>query len=420
MTIRSDLTIDWMSSPRVITVADTSNEITIQDLVDSCRNFEDRCDTCSYPPLIDAAGKEFLGGTTYVGITAILQNTVLAFKARGGPDWTLCTISGGNLVAIDEYGNQIDPRKPTAFVTVDRTASASATLQEQSALQYASYNGMVTIDVTSGYSGTNFPIGTLEQPCSNLADAISIAESRGFATFYILGDVTFSAGDNIDNYIIIGQSPMKSTITLETGASVNGSEFKEATITGTLDGDNQITDCLIGPLLYVSGYIYNCVFGAAVTIVLGGSTDCHFFNCSSTAISTGSMSTIDCGGSGQGLGLRRYDGEIGLKNKNGAENVSIDLNSGKVILDNTVTNGTIICRGTGKLTDINGNNISSGIWNGATIVNELITTKIDELYKMQGLDRNNPMTITTASRMAGNIELGITGDGINITTVTRQ
>lgn len=128
MTIRTDVSIDWDSSPRVLTVLSPSDEITIQDLVDTLRNFEDSPDGIGFDRLVDAAGKEFLGGTTYVGITATLQNCVIAFQARGGPSWVLCTISGGNLVAVDSVGSNIDPRTPTAYVSVDRAASSSATI----------------------------------------------------------------------------------------------------------------------------------------------------------------------------------------------------------------------------------------------------------------------------------------------------
>ena len=47
-----------------------------------------------------------------------------------------------------------------------------------------------------------------------------------------------------------------------------------------------------------------------------------------------------------------------------------------VILDSTtVTGGTFVVRGVGKLIDENGDDISSGTWNGGvTIVNELLNT----------------------------------------------
>lgn len=48
-----------------------------------------------------------------------------------------------------------------------------------------------------------------------------------------------------------------------------------------------------------------------------------------------------------------------------------------------------------------------------------IQTLVDELHKIQGLDQANPMTVTPDSRIAGDIELELTGDGSTSTTVTR-
>lgn len=44
---------------------------------------------------------------------------------------------------------------------------------------------------------------------------------------------------------------------------------------------------------------------------------------------------------------------------------------------------------------------------------------LTELWKLAGLDASNPMTVTTTSRTAGDIDLEITGDGVTTTTVTR-
>jgi hypothetical protein len=47
-------------------------------------------------------------------------------------------------------------------------------------------------------------------------------------------------------------------------------------------------------------------------------------------------------------------------------------------------------------------------------------TEIDELHKLQGLKEGSPMTVTPTSRTVDDIDLEITGDGENTTTVTRQ
>ena len=51
---------------------------------------------------------------------------------------------------------------------------------------------------------------------------------------------------------------------------------------------------------------------------------------------------------------------------------------------------------------------------------ELVRLLADELHKIQGLDMNNPMTVTKDLRSAGEIELELSGDGVNATIVTRK
>lgn len=45
--------------------------------------------------------------------------------------------------------------------------------------------------------------------------------------------------------------------------------------------------------------------------------------------------------------------------------------------------------------------------------------KVDELHKLQGLDGDNPMTVSNTRRIAGDIELAITEQGSNTTKVIR-
>jgi len=128
MAVRSDVTVDWQSSPRIITIGSPSVEITIQDLVDTSRELEDDFDGLDNPHLVNAAGKEDLGGGVNVGITASLQNARVAFEARDGPDYVQCNIAGGNLVAVNSGGTTMNPIEPTSYTQVIKTSSSSATL----------------------------------------------------------------------------------------------------------------------------------------------------------------------------------------------------------------------------------------------------------------------------------------------------
>lgn len=344
MTTRTDITVDWASSPRVILVLAPSTELTVQDLVDTCRDLEDELDVLQYERLLDASGKEPLGGGVFVGITAALNNAVIAFEARPGPTYVQCTLSGGNVAAFDVDGFEINPIQPTAFTQVVRTSSSSATLQELSDIQYASFNGGVTIDVLSAYSGTTYPTGTPRQPVNNLGDALAIATIRGFTTFYVRGDL-FVNLPSLNGFSFIGESQGKSMITIDGAAGVLDCEFYDCHLDGVLDGNAYAKNCVLDNVTYITGFVEQCVL--AGNIVLGGSGTARFLDCWAGV----TLPTIDCGGSGQGLVLRNYNGGLVITNKTGSDQISIDLNSGQVSLTSAVTNGTIIVRGLGNLDD---------------------------------------------------------------------
>lgn len=380
MTVRTDITVDWAASPRVITVASPSAELTMQDLVDTCREIESQQWNLDDAHLLNAAGKENLGGGVKVGITVTLNNARVAFEARPGPAYDQCNISGGNLVAIDDVGADTNPIEPTAFTQIVLANSSSATLSEQASIQYSSYSGGVSYDATSPYSGTNYPVGTPQQPVNNVYDAADIALERGFTVGYLISDLTMATDLPLSGFTFLGSGKDRTLITIPDAADVSECTYLDAEVTGFLDGNNTLRDCLVSDLSYIKGFIEQCVLSPG-TITLAGTEIAHFLDCYSGQPGVGTP-TIDCGGSGQELAIRNYNGGIKLTNKSGTENVSIDLNSGQVILDNTVTAGTVVVRGVGKLVDINGDHIHTGTWNGVTIVNE--TVNIEEIADQVG------------------------------------
>lgn len=446
MTTRSDVVVEFPLSPRIAEVLDPSTEMTMQDLVDTLRKREDAFRGMSERKLLNASGKEDLGGGVRVGITVALQNTLLAFQGRTTPAevgtvtgvpaspvtsrqvmqdsaaafitngvqrgsllinftdqsvadvvsvdsetqlttkvliegfsntytigddykvWNIVQViaTGGNLTAVDEAQSTVSPILPTAFTQVVLTSSSSATLQELKDIQFSSFNGGVTVDVSNttgkAVSGTTFPAGTERQPCDNFIDALAIAQSRGFFTIYVIGDALINSDLDFTDFKFIGQGQNLTTMILDDGATFVNTSYSDATVTGTLDGDAHVEDCIIQNLSFVSGVIENCILDSG-TITLGGSEVAHFINCASGVPGTG-MPVIDMGVSGQALALRNYNGGIELRNKSGSDAVTVDLNSGQIKLDSSVTNGTIVLRGVGKVTDESV---------GATVIDELLS-----------------------------------------------
>jgi hypothetical protein len=449
MATRNDVNADYQPSPRVVEVAAPSTELTVQDLVDTLRISEEAfVEGLAFDKLIDAAGKEDLGGGVLVGITANLQDAQVSFEARRTPAETgtvttgsgagtnglqtfedatadfvtagiargslvinftdnsiadvyevvnattlttrtlvngsgntydvaddyqvfniiQCNISGGNLVAEDDVGSQLSPVVPTAFTQIVRTASSSATLSESQDIQFASFNGGVTVNTTSGTSGTTFPTGTSREPVNNFTDALTIANIRGLSKFFIIGNATLT-GLTFDNYVFEGQSTSRSTITIEPSASVIASEFTNCTVTGTLDGNSVIENAVAQDLNFVDGVVRNS--GIIGDIILSGTSTLQLLDCYE-----GSQvrPCLDFGGSGTGLIVTNWNGAICLKNKSGSEAAFLDLASGDIEIENSVTNGTITLRGVGKWDN---KFTYSG---GATIVDETIFTRVDETH----------------------------------------
>lgn len=85
MATRTDVSVEYNSSPRVVEVAAPSVEMVMQDWVDTLRKQEDSFQGMAFTKLLNASGKEDLGGGVLVGITAASQDTLLAFEGRTTP-----------------------------------------------------------------------------------------------------------------------------------------------------------------------------------------------------------------------------------------------------------------------------------------------------------------------------------------------
>lgn len=451
MTVRNDVVVDFNPSPRIVTVEVPSTEYSMQDLVDTERNIEDSFRAMSEPKLLNASGKEDLGGGVVVGITVAHQDAQVAFQPRFTPAetgtittdsgapigsqnptvrlidtsadfvtagvargsyyvnftdgsvgdvveviganelrvtvpvqgatndftsgdsykvWNITQVfaTGGNLTAVDSDGNALNAVLPTWGTQVVLTSASSATLQELNEIRFSVYQNKVWVDTTTSNTGTIYPSGTPLQPVNNFPDAVAIGDALGIVEIQVLGDATLDTGDDVSGFLLRGQDEELTLITINAGANVLESQFRDASITGTLDGDSALKDCvIIPPLSFIEGTIKKCLIEVG-TITLAGSNDVTILDCWS-GVAGLSTPIIDFNGSGRDLVMRNWSGGIQINNKNGADNVSIDLTSGQIILDSTVTAGTVRVAGVGQLTDnSSGTTVNSeGLMNNASI-----------------------------------------------------
>ncbi len=370
MAIVNYISVDFEVSPRIIWIDTTSStSISVQDLIDTASQKSALPANMDDDILLTSSGKEFLvgDGSVQVGLTVTLNNAKIAFRSLGGPAWILCSIEGGNVVAVEDLRAETrvytDVVHPTPYITVERVSSSSATLIEQEAIQYGSYGGGVSIDVINGAAGTAYPIGNQEFPVNNLADAVTIANTKGFHILFILNSMTFGGGQDVSNFTLHGISHVNTMVTIEPSLICVNLNVEHCNVNGTLDGGTHIDECYVGDLAFLNGHIHKS--GLYGTITLDGNVSAVMDNCY-----TGDQDNppvVDMGGSGQDLAMPNYAGLVTVMNLDStSEEIGIGINAGMVTLADTITAGTIIIAGVGVLID---NSTGTASVNSVALVN---------------------------------------------------
>ena len=276
------------------------------------------------------------------------------------------------MLGLQPIAQEVEPEN-LAKAVWDRPVEGVVSGTYGEAARQVGFHNHVYVDQNNGAVGTVYPLGTLNHPVTTIADAVIIANANGVGAIQIAEDITILSTDNIDGFHIKGAHATKSQITVQAGASTNFCQFTECYLVGALDGWIVVRDSLIEDITGVQGIFHNTMINPG-SIVLAGTRVSHFLSCYS-GIPGLSTPEIDFGGSGRTCAFRDYSGGIKLVNKTGPEPVSMDINSGQVIVDDTVTAGTIVLRGTAVWT--NGHSYTGG----ANVVDQFVEgTMLTDLH----------------------------------------
>lgn len=292
-------------------------------------------------------------------IEVISETELTMFPLKGGTrqDWRVgdqvavypnvqCSITGGNLVAIDETGTTIDVVYQSPNVQVIMTSSSSATLTEQSVVRYSSFQNAVWFDPNTSYEGIEYPVGNHQFPVNNWDDAVEICAQWGFTTVQILDSTVIGMTTDIIGFRLVGKSHVLTEVEIEGSAQCEDVTIENCYISGVLDGGTHIKDCTVGDLTYVNGHIHNS--GIAGVIYLDGNENAVIANC--FTVDQDFPAIIDMGGSGQELAVPNFSGLIEIRNLTDAVGkVGIGLLAGMVQVDSSVTAGIFIVSGIGLL-----------------------------------------------------------------------
>lgn len=161
MSTRSDIPVDYRDSPRIAKVQSPSVAVIMQDLVDTFRIDEEGfARGLSFTKLLDASGKEALIGGLQVGITASMQDTLLAFESRRTPAETGTITTGSG--PPNELGRQTFIDTAATFIANGVTrGSMVINFTDNSLADVISVDssGSLTTETLVNGSGNTFDIG---------------------------------------------------------------------------------------------------------------------------------------------------------------------------------------------------------------------------------------------------------------------
>jgi len=353
------ITIDWITKIISVPKADMTliqsvpteiRELALNSFRVSLKDIEDNVDGMPNVDTHRHNTEVLLSGITYARVLEIINGYTVTFE----DDQYAVNLTGANSNVGDVVNvNQVSVRSQN-----------SAGLISSSAIEYASFNGGVTIDVNSTIIGTVYPAGTPNNPVNNIADATLIANVRGLDKMYFISDWTFPNTTNISGFELYGQGLQKTTLTFESGSILANVEVFDTTITGLETGIVGFTNCKIIDLgsvglapSSIDVLISHCFIEGDITIPSNYSGTLTAVDSWAIPDVNGNPPKLDMGGAAMGLQMNNLSGFICIDNCTVSTNeVEIFLNSGGVEIGATTTAGNFTLTGTGSL-----NNLGTGI-----------------------------------------------------------
>jgi hypothetical protein len=364
------ITIDWgtkiISVPKADMTLIQSSPTEIRQLnLDTFRlilkDLEDSEEGMAYLRTHNHNTSVTVGGVTLARVIEIINGYTVTFEDG---QYAVNLVGANSNVGDVVNVNQVSVR-----------SANSAGLQDLSTILSAAYNGEVCINTSTGQSGTDVPIGTRTAPVNNFADALTIAAKEGANTLRLLNSVTLSNTTFPPGLTFTSDNAGLITLTIADSATVSGCQFSNLTIAGNVDGDNILRECLLTNISFASGFIFQCSLDGQIDVKPGALL--NLLDCFSNQLAGQSDPIIDMGGNGK-LIVRNYNGALDIRNHNddsGDGDTCLDINSGVIKLDSTITAGLWPIRGIARVV----NNATGTADVRDQTINNLVNTNADAL-----------------------------------------
>jgi hypothetical protein len=369
------------------------------------RNLEDEEENCIYPKTHDHVQPITVGGVALARVIEI------------SPHWGITFENGLYRVTLEGSNNNILDVATVNQVSIASTNSAGLTYSKQ--VEDAAFSdARVWIDGTDGVDSVLYPAGTPARTVNNLTNAQTIITVRGLAKrLHLRNTITFGATDNVDGYNILGEDAAVSEVILTSGCSTSGVVFDGVEVLGTAGGEMTIKNGEVNGITNFEGHARGSELMGTITLSAVEANTHEFVGCYSGVVGTGTP-ILDCNDlAAVDVQFRGYHGGLEIRNFSTVGSVaSFDLDSAHLVLASTCTDGVIVVRGSGHITD------NSGA--GCTVIRTGFTEGFhsQEVWTRLGLEAGNAITDTTSGidSQDGSIDINRTGDGVTSSTLTRQ
>jgi hypothetical protein len=288
------------------------------------------CDTSGSQATIDLTGQAKFDSSCTAGFIDLRGVGYYINNAGTG-----CTVKTDGFV--NSFGTYIDETR---------------SLDEQLA-----YQGKIYLDGLNGYTGTTYPIGTIANPVNNLNDLLVLSANLNIKDLYIIG--SFISQDisgnttgvpvdfigynnfavNIDSQLTVNSDEPG----IIDNSQLNGFYVKDSDYKGRLI---TMENCNIENFYNLYGTILNSSISGIISI----KGDAAIVSSYSGKEDNPPTIRMVGDGSGETLSVRGYSGNIVIDYLSDDDDfISLDINSGKVIINSGCTAGTIDIRGVGYL-----------------------------------------------------------------------
>lgn len=273
-------------------------------------------------------------------------------------------LDGANERADGLYAVDFSPPTEVAhyatFIVYTDAGHTSESASHGRATAYYRYadptHDAIWIDTGNGNPGVIPGInGVAGNPSNNLADALTLAGLKGLRRFNVRkttgGPLTLTG--SLDDWHVVAVGG-EVNIALG-GQDVDGTLFEGVELSGAMVGSIIVLGGTLDGVSGLNGRFVDCGLTGTQVALDGVGAALAFINCYSNISGFANTPILDLGAARANdidLIVRGHKGGWRLQNMNRAgDSCSIDVQSGQVVLDSTVTDGMLGLRGSGDLTN---------------------------------------------------------------------